>query len=291
MLNDNCPAFNFCVLFQRCFHRGRRHFRLSLCRHKLCPRAHLLPRRRSILSLRDVKLRDQCTERVQFFRSNVARNVRNDLGYRFGRRGFHREPRALSLDLPFSEIAETRSGRDIFRFRFRFFLLFLRRKTQPILPAAVGPSTTFGFPAASLTAEACRLRLLGHHAVFESCDCSQQLAGFKWLDDVTVGFHPARFIRLERFQLAHRQQHRNMRRLSRILQPLADFQPAVAGHVHIEHDQIWFDFGDSLQGGRSVVDRDDVIPGIGQDLSPHVLGCHTVISEQYFPRQASSFGK
>jgi hypothetical protein len=82
-----------------------------------------------------------------------------------------------------------------------------------------------------------------------------------------------------------------MRRLGRILQPLADFQPAVAGHVHIKDDQIWFDFRDSLQSGGSVVDRDDVIPGISQDLSPHVLGCHTVIGEQYFPRQASSFGK
>ena len=96
---------------------------------------------------------------------------------------------------------------------------------------------------------------------------------------MSVGPDPARFVWLERFELAHRQQHRNMRRLVRILHPLADFQPAIAGHVHIQHDQIRFEFGDPLQGGRSVVDRDDVIPGIGQDLSPHVLGGHTVISE------------
>ena len=133
--------------------------------------------------------------------------------------------------------------------------------------------------------------MLRNHAVFESRDRSQQLAGFKRLHDVCVGLDPARFFRLERFQLAHRQQYGNVRRLGRILQPLADFQPAVAGHVHVQHDQIRFEFGDPLQGGRSVVDRDDVIPGIGQDLSPHVLGRHTVIGEQYFPRQASSFGK
>jgi hypothetical protein len=120
-------------------------------------------------------------------------------------------------------------------------------------------------------------------------DRGQQLARFKRLHDVRVGPHPARFFRLERFQLAHRQQHRNVRRLLRILQPLAHFQPAVAGHVHIQHDQIGFDFGDPLEGGGSVVDRDDVVPGIGQYLSPHVLGCHTVIGKQYFPRQASSF--
>jgi len=77
-----------------------------------------------------------------------------------------------------------------------------------------------------------------------------------------------------------------MCRLGCILQPLTDFQPAVSGHVNIQHDQIGFDFGDPLECGGSVVDRDDVIPGIGQDFSPHILGCHTVISEQYFPRQA-----
>jgi len=108
---------------------------------------------------------------------------------------------------------------------------------------------------------------------------------------VSIGPDPARFFWLERFQLAHRQQHRNVRRCGGILQPLADFQATVARHVNVQHNQIRFDFCDPLQGGRSVIDRDDVIPGIGQDLSPHVLGRHTIIGEQYFPGQASSFGK
>ena len=80
-----------------------------------------------------------------------------------------------------------------------------------------------------------------------------------------------------------------MRRLLRFFNPLANFQPAVAGHVDIENDQIRFEFVDSLEGGRAVIDRDDVIPGVNQDFPPHVLGGHTIIGKQYFPRQASSF--
>jgi len=178
---------------------------------------------------------------------------------------------------------------------------FFDGKTEPALPSSVGTGFTLRGPAVSFAAEplhagsrrtvAPTLGLLRHHAVFESRDRTQQLAGFKWLHDVSIGLDPARFFRLEGLQLAHRQQHGNVRRCGGILQPLTDFQPAIAGHVNVQHDEIRFDFGDPLQSGRSVVDRDDVIPGIGQDLSPHVLGRHTVISEQYFPRQASSFGK
>jgi hypothetical protein len=80
-------------------------------------------------------------------------------------------------------------------------------------------------------------------------------------------------------------------RLVRVLQPLADLQAAVAWHVNIQHDQIRFEIGDPLEGGRSVVDGGDVVTGIRQNLSPHVLGCHTIVSKQYFPRQKSSFAK
>src|ERR1019366_9376685 len=112
------------------------------------------------------------------------RNIRNQrwlLSRR--RRCLHRERFArASLALPLPEIPEGRSRRDIFW--FRFFFLFLRRKTQPALPPGIGVRVT--------------LRLLRHHAVFESRDHSQQLAGFKWLHDVSVGLDPARFFRFER---------------------------------------------------------------------------------------------
>jgi len=129
-----------------------------------------------------------------------------------------------------------------------------------------------------------------HHLVFHLRQGRQQLARFKWLDDVIVGADAAAFFGLERFQLAHRQEHGDVSCLGCVFQPLADFQPAVAGHVYIQHDQIRLDFGNTLEGRRSIVNRDDVITGIGQDLSPHVLGCHTVIGEQNFPSQDSSFG-
>ena len=120
---------------------------------------------------------------------------------------------------------------------------------------------------------------------------SQQFARFKWLDDVRVRPNPARFLRLERLQLSHRQQDWDVPCVRRILQPLAKLQPAVARHINIQNNQVGIGFGDPLEGGGPVIDGNHVIPGIGQDLSAHVLGGHTVIGQQYFSRQASPFAQ
>src|SRR5208282_1665733 len=118
---------------------------------------------------------------------------------------------------------------DIFWFWFRFFLLFLRRKTQPALPSGIGVRVAIRFLAASASVaaetlhagnrrtEAHAIGLLRHHAVFEARDRGQQLAGLEWLHDMSVSPDPARFFRFERFQLAHGQEHRNVRGFVRIL--------------------------------------------------------------------------
>ena len=71
----------------------------------------------------------------------------------------------------------------------------------------------------------------------------------------------------------------------RFFKALADFQPAVAGHIDIQNDQVGFVLGNLLQRGRTVVDGDDLVPRIREDLPPHILGGHTVIGEQYLPGQ------
>jgi hypothetical protein len=54
---------------------------------------------------------------------------------------------------------------------------------------------------------------------------------------------------LERFQLPDGQQHRNLVCLARLLDTLAYFQAAVAGHVNIENNQIGMRFADFFESG------------------------------------------
>ncbi len=130
---------------------------------------------------------------------------------------------------------------------------------------------------------------LRNHRIFKAGDGSQQLAGLKRLHNVRVGAHAARLLRFERLQLANRKKDRNVRGLFGFFQALANFQPAVTGHVNVENDEIRSGLGDALERGRTVIDRDHVVARVGQDLSPHVLGGHTIIGQQYFARQALSF--
>ena len=82
-----------------------------------------------------------------------------------------------------------------------------------------------------------------------------------------------------------------MSRLGSVFNPLADFEAAIAGHVDIENNEVGSGFRDALERGGAVIDRKDVVTGVGQNLPPHVLSGHTIIREQYFPRQALSFGQ
>jgi hypothetical protein len=106
---------------------------------------------------------------------------------------------------------------------------------------------------------------------------------------VGISPHAPRLLRFEGLEFANRQKDGNISRLRRLFQLLTDFQTAVTGHVDVENDEIGRGLGDTLEGSGTVIDRDDVVTGVSQDFSPHVLGCDTIISKQYFPRQELSF--
>jgi hypothetical protein len=48
-------------------------------------------------------------------------------------------------------------------------------------------------------------------------------------------------------------------------------------------------FSDFFEGCGPIVDRYYFVTSIREDLSPHILGGHTIVREQYFPRQRMSF--
>ena len=106
-----------------------------------------------------------------------------------------------------------------------------------------------------------------------------------------TGPQPLAQIRLERFQLAYRQQYRNLSCLRVFLHPLTHFQAAVARHVDVEHDQVRLVFRNFLERRRAVVDRNHVVSRIGEDTSAHILGSHAVVGKQYSSRQGISFGE
>ena len=169
---------------------------------------------------------------------------------------------------------------------------FLGGEVDAVLPAGIffrGRALVVAafFNRGNAAGEAAGLRALGtgNNFVFELGQGAQQLAGFKWLDDKSIGPGSFGLFRLERLQLADGQQHRNARRLARLFEPLADFQPAVAGHVDVEHDQIRLQLGDLLQRGRAVIDGDDFVARVREDLPPHILSGNAVIGEQYLPGQ------
>ena len=126
--------------------------------------------------------------------------------------------------------------------------------------------------------------------VFQLAQRTQQFTGFKWLDDKCVGPRSLSLVWLEWLQLPDRQQHRDARCLPRVLDALAHLESTVAWHVDVKDNQVRFMFGDFLQRGRTVIDSNDFVTGIGKDSSAHVLGGHTVIGKQYFARQGMSFG-
>ncbi len=80
-----------------------------------------------------------------------------------------------------------------------------------------------------------------------------------------------------------------MRGFGGFLEALANLEAAVAWHVNVEDNEIGLRFVDALERRRPIIYRNNFVPGVNQDLAPHVLGGHTVIGQQYFPRQASSF--
>jgi len=60
---------------------------------------------------------------------------------------------------------------------------------------------------------------------------------------VAVGPHPPRFLHFKGFELSHREQYRNARRCLRLLQPLANLQPSISRHVHVENNEIRDELG------------------------------------------------
>ncbi len=281
--------------------RRRRRFCLRLggrrrdfCRAQLAADRYDVFRRR----YRTIQLGCQCAQSVQFVGRDVARNIRNQARFLSGRCA-HREwgTGGVRLGCP-APVIPGRSRRAKV-LRLRFFGLFLRgRKANPILPSGVGfvggrlsgpavPALAVETLNPGHTAGEASAFGLRHHPVFQASQGAQQFAGFERLDDEGIGVHPACFFRLERLQLAHGEQNGDAGGLRGILQALAHFQPAVAGHVDVQHNQVGLVFAHTFQGGRPVIDRDHLVTGVGQDLSPHVLGCHTVIREQYLPRQGA----
>ena len=125
--------------------------------------------------------------------------------------------------------------------------------------------------------------------VFQLGKRSEKFTGFEGFHNEAVSTDAAGFVCFKGLKLTDGEQHWDACGLRSFAKTLAHFQPAVAWHVHVEHDEVRFRLGNFLERRRTVIHRSDVVARVTKDSPPHVLGCHTVIGEQYFPRQAISF--
>src|SRR5438552_15602929 len=135
--------------------------------------------------------------------------------------------------------------------------------------------------------EPTRLGGLGsmHDLVFKLGENAQQFAGFKWFDDKAFSTYSFCLLGLERLQFSYSQQDRGACRFGGFLEALAHLQAAVARHVNIQDDEIGLLLRDLFQRSRAVVDGNDLVARVRENFSPHVLGGHAVIGEQYLPSQ------
>ena len=124
-----------------------------------------------------------------------------------------------------------------------------------------------------------RLRRLLANPLFKLFDNRQKIAGLERFHDDTVSADTFGFFRFVRFHLAHGEQHRRLQRGYGAAYFFADFQPAVARHVDIEDDDVRFLFSDLFDRSCAVANRYYFITGVREDLTPHVLGGHTVIGK------------
>src|SRR5262249_54396853 len=111
---------------------------------------------------------------------------------------------------------------------------------------------------------------------FASCD---------WFNDECVCADATSLVLLERLKFSNREEYRNMGGFARILDALADFQTAVAWHIYVEHNQFGLRLADFFESCRAVIDGDYLVTRISEDFAAHVLGSHTVVSEQDFASQ------
>ena len=170
-------------------------------------------------------------------------------------------------------------------FRNFFFGSFFVRKSDAALPSIVVAGRFFRAATAGFflrrdgPRKAAGLGRFGarHYFVFEFRQGAQEFTGFKRFDDEGVGAYALRFFRLEGLKFSYAEQHRNPRGFLRFLQALADFEAAVAGHVNVEDDEVGFQLRDLFECGRAIVDGNYLIPRIGEDFAPHVLGGHAVV--------------
>src|SRR5258708_4040258 len=234
-------------------------------------------------------------KRSKFFRRDVFGKIRR----RYGR---NLQPffSGLAWFLPlllvlFDDVAQIRFNR-VINFGVVFFLSrfrFLRWEYDPFFPSsffvrgAWAAGTIGMFDGRNCPREPTRLGGLGsmHDLVFKLGENAQQFAGFKWFDDKAFGAYSFCLLGLERFQLSYRQQDRGACSFGGFLEALAHLQAAVARHVNIQDDEIGFLLRDLFQRSRAVVDGDDLVARVRENFSPHVLGGHAVIGEQYLPSQ------
>src|SRR5579864_4841769 len=94
-----------------------------------------------------------------------------------------------------------------------------RWNRQPILPSRLAVAEflrwiRFLNPGQRLGKPALPRRLaLRHDLVFQFGEGGEKFAGFERFDNEAIGTYATRFVRLERLQLAHSEQHRDARGL------------------------------------------------------------------------------